>query len=556
MEIKTNVVNQIKLLKMSTFKNPFTFIDENVQNAQRAGATKVEIWNRANEIIIYNDGEVLDDLQKLFSISESGWNDEVTKNENPFGIGFFSNIAVSDVIEIATGFKRCTLDINKVINENNLTIVEEESREFVDGFKLTLKNTDVDRWDFNAFVKELGSHMSDVEIWLDNEYVPYTASTTYTGERPFYTNIDNKFCVGFIAFKDFWSPEKLNVYYKGRLVKALDYPFTDFSGDLYLKDGALDLIAPDRKDFIQNTKFINFKAMLEEEIKKVALANVGNEESCLYEYGFLRFASSEELANNIKFNSFDCGKEKEFLTLTSLISKDSTDELVEDVETFDSYETSKTSQIDLGSPSDDYCCVPYEIPTEESNFEYLKSVPTFYVQEDELSLYPKLLKVCKDFDITVVVADNSLVEKICKDVFNHIEDLKTSFATYYSLESVKLSPTEKRVNDLLFFLSTKLGCEKNIFKIGNLKAVEKFGRGEGAVERVKKGVEIVYDAENELVMLDKTFISKDLFKDFSKTVNKDDLKFVLKILPHILQYLADYFGTTENGVLLKLSENL
>ena len=42
-ELKVNVINQLKLLRQSTFKDIYCFLDEDVQNAQRAKATEVKV---------------------------------------------------------------------------------------------------------------------------------------------------------------------------------------------------------------------------------------------------------------------------------------------------------------------------------------------------------------------------------------------------------------------------------------------------------------------------------------------------------------------------------
>jgi len=71
-ELKVNVINQLKLLRQSTFKDILCFLDEDIQNAQRAKAKNVYISIEGDSIIIENDGSILDNPQSLFSIAESG----------------------------------------------------------------------------------------------------------------------------------------------------------------------------------------------------------------------------------------------------------------------------------------------------------------------------------------------------------------------------------------------------------------------------------------------------------------------------------------------------
>lgn len=80
-EVKVNVINQLKLLRQSTFKDIYCFLDEDVQNAQRAGATEAKITVKKYEgtVTIENNGKILSNPQALFSIAESGWDDNVKK---------------------------------------------------------------------------------------------------------------------------------------------------------------------------------------------------------------------------------------------------------------------------------------------------------------------------------------------------------------------------------------------------------------------------------------------------------------------------------------------
>ena len=79
-ELKVNVINQLKLLRQSTFKDIYCFLDEDVQNAQRAKATEVKVtvdrWGEKT-VTIENNGNVLTNPQALFSIAESDWDEEI-----------------------------------------------------------------------------------------------------------------------------------------------------------------------------------------------------------------------------------------------------------------------------------------------------------------------------------------------------------------------------------------------------------------------------------------------------------------------------------------------
>lgn len=62
-ELKVNVINQLKLLRQSTFKDIYCFLDEDIQNAQRAKATEVRVtvdrWGEGTVTIENNCSKVI-----------------------------------------------------------------------------------------------------------------------------------------------------------------------------------------------------------------------------------------------------------------------------------------------------------------------------------------------------------------------------------------------------------------------------------------------------------------------------------------------------------------
>lgn len=106
------MINEDNLLNRlgEAFTNKDTFIKELMQNAQRSGASKLEIKtsNNAldttdNTISFIDNGKGIKDFQSLLTVAESGWDMETIKKTNAFGIGFLSSIYASDVVEVKSG---------------------------------------------------------------------------------------------------------------------------------------------------------------------------------------------------------------------------------------------------------------------------------------------------------------------------------------------------------------------------------------------------------------------------------------------------------------------
>jgi len=174
LELKVNVINQLKLFKQSTFKDVLCFLDEDIQNAQRAKATEVRVTTDSydNTIIIENNGNVLDNPQSLFSIAESGWDNDVMKNENPFGMGFFSNISVSDNIEIISGDNYIIFNVNEMISTGNCELNIQKSEEYYDGFKLILNNFDyknIYSYQIQERIERLGKYIHELDVYYNDE---------------------------------------------------------------------------------------------------------------------------------------------------------------------------------------------------------------------------------------------------------------------------------------------------------------------------------------------------------------------------------------------------
>lgn len=64
-------------------------IIELLQNARRAGATKVTITNDDGWVTVRDNGQGISDFTKLLNLGGSGWDDSCEKSEDPAGVGIF-----------------------------------------------------------------------------------------------------------------------------------------------------------------------------------------------------------------------------------------------------------------------------------------------------------------------------------------------------------------------------------------------------------------------------------------------------------------------------------
>jgi len=64
-------------------------IIELLQNARRAGATKVAITNEGGLVTVKDNGQGIGDFAKLLDLGGSGWNEACEESEDPAGVGIF-----------------------------------------------------------------------------------------------------------------------------------------------------------------------------------------------------------------------------------------------------------------------------------------------------------------------------------------------------------------------------------------------------------------------------------------------------------------------------------
>ena len=121
--LKVNQGNLVKNLRFS-FTNATTVLGELMQNARRAGATKVEIdfAPKTKTLVVRDDGCGIDCYQTLFTIAESGWDAEVVEQEHPFGLGFLSALFSCQYLEVESKGGRIAMPTEDILSFKPVTV--------------------------------------------------------------------------------------------------------------------------------------------------------------------------------------------------------------------------------------------------------------------------------------------------------------------------------------------------------------------------------------------------------------------------------------------------
>lgn len=116
LKIKVNEKSLIANLRLA-FTDSMTVISELMQNGRRARASRVDIAFDAPRKTLYvaDDGCGIDDLQKLLTVAESGWDEATKSQETPYGLGFLSALYACSQIRVISRGTMTLLDTKKLL---------------------------------------------------------------------------------------------------------------------------------------------------------------------------------------------------------------------------------------------------------------------------------------------------------------------------------------------------------------------------------------------------------------------------------------------------------
>jgi hypothetical protein len=585
-ELKVNVINQLRLLRQSTFKDVLCFLDEDIQNAQRAKATEVRVTvdRNDNKLIIENNGKVLNNPQALFSIAESEWDEDVTRQENPFGMGFFSNITISNLIQVHTGNKFITFDVEDMINTNNTEIKVEEVEDIYEGFKLTLFNFNFDiahSWDVKERVEILGKYIHELDIYYNDELQEKKDLTTGDNSEFQFSIDDNNDFKGWIALANNYSyGDNLNVFYKGRLVSKLEgLPY--LKGDLHVSDRTLNLTSPDRKDIIKDSKLSEFRSLLKTYIQDYCnqLLLDGEEQINSYTSCIGYYVDKKQVKNLIKFMTFKSNEEKDIeylkgIALAKSKNKDigsfsdyelflrkeasnQSEEHLDEFEVFPKLETEpqeakgRVVHESSSSYSDGYVETPEikekELVEQRGEMIIQNQEPVFYIGFNEVDKFEYKLNVAKHYSLRIIVARNDVEASILKNMKDsdnviHISELKEEVDVIGNISNTSLSNKERRALMIFNMISEILGFDHNLFSIGDLMVTKNVKVESIDVDEtiIDDSIVVLKDNVAKKIYVDRSVINQNkLREDTDSNLDILDYKFIMANFKAIVKQISE-----------------
>ena len=162
---------------------------ELLQNARRAGATKVEvsakeIANKVVEVSLYDNGIGIEDPSILFSLFSTGWDEETIQREDPAGAGIYSLSSIGATIESSGKSNSWRLKVtpNGFVGAEDITVEELEPRPSTTGTRVTFTLENCSTVDFDVAIR--------------NAAVYYPIEVIYNSRKESWTNAAHKdtFC--------------------------------------------------------------------------------------------------------------------------------------------------------------------------------------------------------------------------------------------------------------------------------------------------------------------------------------------------------------------------
>lgn len=588
LEVKVNVINEMKKLRDNTYSDKYTWVDEVIQNCQRSKATHIDVQIEDDKIVISDNGIGCSDPQVLFDKSSSGWDEATTQAESPFGEGFFSTMMAANMITVTSVGFTATFDVNKMFEENNVDVVDVVPNRKKSGFTLVLTDLcpGVFPWTVEHRFREVAKYIKSPTTSINGERVHYEGLTP-NSNSPFIRKVDTPYFRGWIEPKSWkngdWETPTIKCFAFSRHIKD-SQKYDGVSGVLNFKEGTIDLRSPDRKEFIFNDKYDDMLKCLEEEIKKMYLrmAKEGSDEViCNFESHIDRYVSLNDYKDYIKFKFLTKG----VIDMTSNTSSDNdidvdNDNITTNGSSDDSGDTYYDGDVN-DSPINEIDSAPiatdgdFSTVTKVSSTEIAAKTSTkrrrysaqtgdsidknmqyaFYITSVEKPTYETQIAIAQNYNIPVIEIRNDLELRVVKgdSRINHIRDMDAMMSLEADFKNISpCNIQEVRANKILARIARACNADEDLFRIGDtcFKKVLTINDRQYVIE----DVDMMATAYNGKVYINRKHMNayKNLTDDTS-SLNDADIKFILLNLEVLAHEMSHAIYMNPDGTLEHVS---
>lgn len=291
MQIGIDLPAQLRRYRSGEVCTRSAAIAELVQNAQRAGATRLDFVYDAGHLNVSDDGSGCGDAADYFTIARSGWSRKVVEEERPFGQGgLLSLLVLASHIHVRSHFGAADWDIDSTLTSGDLSVQIDPSN-ISSGFHLRLTLLDdVVSEELRTAVFTEGAAV-DLQIFWNGQQI--------TQVKPFEIGDYLISGEGFRGALTIGGEGACPVlYHRGRIVRPIrELPY--FTGAIEADQITLRL--PDRKDVVENARWRTFLKAVRNRIKSIMSRRFQDDPVVLQRMGhiFAAYLDVNELADRL-----------------------------------------------------------------------------------------------------------------------------------------------------------------------------------------------------------------------------------------------------------------
>lgn len=228
---------------------------ELIQNARRAGATKIEFETSTVPdfdgiaVVVRDNGCGVQDMSELLRIRSSGWDEGVKRREDPAGMGFFCLSRMKN-LSVRSGNNEVFMGENCEAMKGRTEVPVENTDEYVEGTELRFMWPDMKSSDLRTALYEVGEH-APVSVTLDEHRVRQTPF------RPvgIIDEFDTDDCRVYIYNRSYNSLLQINFH--GLVVEEeMLHRIADYAVKIDIKETSnLQMVLPARNAMVHNEAF-------------------------------------------------------------------------------------------------------------------------------------------------------------------------------------------------------------------------------------------------------------------------------------------------------------
>ncbi len=531
----------MRKLRNSVYSDPFAWVEEVIQNCQRAEATHVNVTIDYDKIIISDNGVGCSDPQTLFEKNTSGWNENIQASESPFGEGFFSTLMAADTITVKSVGFVATFDTKKMFEQNDLNAIDiTENKRSKSGFTLVLTNLRQDTYNIEKRFNSVAKYIKSPSIYVNGKKVKYEGLKPNIDSQ-FIRYVDTPFFKGWLkphSWYTDWGAAAIKCFAFDRKIMDSDkYPGVE--GVLNFKPNAVTLRSPDRKDFVKNDKYYDMLDCLEEEIKKMYLKVVkkgSDEDLHIFENSIDKYVGVDTYAKYIKFQLLNRTENIETDDNTDDdISSESDDNTMTDI---DNAIAPTCNDIRINQSILPAVQTHNPAPDEQTSVQITQTgykLPEygFYIKKSTpLSTIEQQLKIAEKYNIPIITLRNYLEERVIEtmpDIYAPIEDMNVMIGIdcIDCRNAVPSTLSEIRMSKLLSKIAHLFDADDNLFVIAdiNFERILQLNQDTKlSIEPINK-LAIAYDGK--IYINRKLLMHKNLPNNADTELTNEDIKFIL-----------------------------